>query len=192
MRCDSLNNAVTQISLTGNNSPFILNNSYIYNSSVNVILNGGASRRWCNGTVKAAYGPQIGMYCSTGLNIPYFYIVKRYDLISGLGGPYFWTNNYFEIIFQPRSPATVKLIISLIPRRIRASTSSCSVASAHAGARRSVDLLSNHMLTSTQPPRPPCALVWRPRAARSWSCTPQTPAKTSPGGRQSWHDVPGT
>jgi hypothetical protein len=46
------------------------------------------------------------MYCSTGLNIPYFYIVKRYDLISGLGGPYFWTNNYFEIIFQPRSPAT--------------------------------------------------------------------------------------
>jgi hypothetical protein len=108
MRCDSLNdqNGVVPVSLTGNNSPFVLNNSYIYNSSVNVILNGGASRRWCNGTVKAAYGPQLGMYCNTGLNIPHFSIVKRYDLISGWGGPYFWPNNYFEIIFQPISPAT--------------------------------------------------------------------------------------
>jgi hypothetical protein len=106
-RCDNLNSqeGVKMVSLTGNNSPFILNNSYIYNSSVNVIFNGGAIKRWCNGTVNAAYGPQVGMYCNIGKTIPYFYIVKRYDL-PGLGGPYLWPNNYFELIFQLRSVGT--------------------------------------------------------------------------------------
>jgi hypothetical protein len=95
LRCDYLVGGATLFTLTGNNSPIILNSSYIVNNSLNAILNAGIGH-WCVSTVKTAYDTNYDVFCSYYTNLPYFQVRKRLDL-GGVGGPYLWSGDHINI-----------------------------------------------------------------------------------------------
>jgi hypothetical protein len=96
LRCDSLAPAAGLFSLTGNNSPFILNNSYITNGvSLNVILNAAGDTQWCLSTARAGYPEATSVFCNYGSNLPFFQMVKRKD-VDPINDDWIWPGSYIS------------------------------------------------------------------------------------------------
>jgi hypothetical protein len=103
-RCDNLVSSPSLVTLSGNNSPFILNNSYIVNNSIPAIINGGTTR-WCYAQAVSAYGASTNLFCSYTQNRPFFQIRKRADL-GGSDSPYVWPGDYVNVAFTRYTPNT--------------------------------------------------------------------------------------
>lgn len=92
MRADYLTQSASIFSLTGNSDPVITSNSYIRWKSVPAILNGGLNQ-WCLAASRPGYTNPANAFCSFGVNLSSFQLVKRID-VDPLNDEYIWSGSY--------------------------------------------------------------------------------------------------
>lgn len=97
LRCDDMATSATLFTLTGDNSEQQINDDYINQTSVNSILNGGATH-YCYLGSQTDY-PTGTVTCDIGSNLPVFYMSKQVAL-SPIGDQWIYSDSIVSLYYS--------------------------------------------------------------------------------------------